>query len=376
MIREMAAEKGIELPEDILATIQEYVQEHGLTREEAEAKLQRVADAYEESKVQVGEAVGVIAAQSIGEPGTQMMMRTKHYAGVAMQVTRGLPRLIEIFDVRSTPSTPQMRILLKEEYSKDEEAAKNIAMNLVETKTKRLAESVEVDVAKSNIIIEFSPKKLAERDLDIEAVAKILKKTIRNRVEVQNGKIVAYPRVNTVAGLQKTKDSVLKARVAGVTGLTYATIQKEGEDHVIYTRGSNLKDVFVIPEVDISKTTTNDLHQVNKILGIEAARSAIIFEVLDTMKEAGLTVDIRHVMLVADIMCSDGTVRSIGRHGVSGAKGSVLARASFEETVKHLLQASIRGEGDNLDGVVENIIVGQPVRVGTGLPKIVMKGEQ
>ncbi len=376
MIKELMAEKEIELPPAIVERIESYIEEHGLTREQIGAKLQQVADAYNESQVPIGEAVGVIAAQSIGEPGTQMMMRTKHYAGVAMQVTRGLPRLIEIFDARSTPSTPQMRIVLKEEYATDEEAAKKIALKLVETKTRRLAESVEVDMARSKLIIEFDPKKLAEMDIDLEGIAKRLKKSTRHRAEVKNGKVEAYPRISTVAGLQKAKDIVLKAHIAGVQNLSYATIQKEGESYVIYTRGSNLKDVFAVPEVDIAKTTSNDLHQINKILGIEAARSAIIHEVLDTMKEAGLTVDIRHVMLVADIMCCDGTIRSIGRHGVSGRKGSVFARASFEETVKHLLQASMTGEQDILDGVVENIIIGQPVRVGTGLPKLAMKGEQ
>jgi len=376
MIREIAAEKGYELPDAMLEKIEAFAQAHKFTKEQAEAKLSKISEAYEGSKMVVGEAVGVIAAQSIGEPGTQMMMRTKHYAGVAMQVTRGLPRLIEIFDARSSPSTPQMKIFLAPEHAGDEGAAKKIALKLVETKTKRLAESVELDRKNSNLVIELNAQKLSERDLDTEAISKRLKKAVRYRVETKNSKIYVYPRTNAESAMLKAKDAVMKAQVAGVQGLSYATIQKEGKEFVIYTRGSNIKDILTVPEVDIKRTTSNDLHQINKILGIEAARAAIIREVLDTMKEAGLTVDIRHVMLVADIMCSDGNIRPIGRHGVSGEKGSVLARASFEETVKHLLQASVAGEADLLDGVVENIIIGQPVRVGTGLPKLAMKGEQ
>jgi DNA-directed RNA polymerase subunit A" len=376
MIKEIVAEKGLELPDLLIEKIEAYAQEHKFKKEQAEAKTIKIAQAYQDSMMVVGEAVGVIAAQSIGEPGTQMMMRTKHYAGVAMQVTRGLPRLIEIFDARSSPSTPQMKIFLTGGNAGDENAAKKIALKLVETKTKRLAESVEVDMKNSYIVIELNAKKLEERDLDTEAIAKRLKKAVRYRVEVKNDKILVYPRTSAASAMQKAKDAVMKAQVAGVQGLSYATIQKEGKEFVIYTRGSNIKDVITVPDVDIKRTTSNDLHQINKILGIEAARAAIIREVLDTMKEAGLTVDIRHVMLVADIMCSDGNIRPIGRHGVSGEKGSVLARASFEETVKHLLQASVIGEADLLDGVVENIIIGQPVRVGTGLPKLVMKGEQ
>ena len=91
------------------------------------------------------------------------------------------------------------------------------------------------------------------------------------------------------------------------------------------------------------------------------------------MEEQGLSVDIRHIMLVADMMTVDGVVKSIGRHGISGEKSSVLARAAFEETGKHLLNASIRGETDDLTGIIENVIVGQPIPHGTGSVGVVMK---
>jgi len=90
------------------------------------------------------------------------------------------------------------------------------------------------------------------------------------------------------------------------------------------------------------------------------------------LSEQGLNVDMRHIMLVADVMTADGTVRAIGRHGVSGEKSSVLSRAAFEITVNHLLLASQRGESDELNGVAENIIVGQPVKLGTGAIELVM----
>jgi len=136
---------------------------------------------------------------------------------------------------------------------------------------------------------------------------------------------------------------------------------------------SNLKEIIMMDEVDKTKTNSNDPHQLEKVFGIEAARLCIIRETMDTLREAGLTVDIRHVMMISDTMTIDGKVKPIGRHGVSGDKGSVLARASFEETVKHLLDAATSGERDTLTGVVENVIVGQLVSVGTGLPKLVMK---
>ena len=118
--------------------------------------------------------------------------------------------------------------------------------------------------------------------------------------------------------------------------------------------------------VDKTRTITNDIHAIYEVLGIEAARNAIINEAYDTLQEQGLNVDIRHIMLVADLMTSDGTIRPIGRQGISGEKGSVIARAAFEITVDHLLRAARRGEVDELKGVAENVIVGQPIRLGTG----------
>jgi len=126
-----------------------------------------------------------------------------------------------------------------------------------------------------------------------------------------------------------------------------------------------------IDHVDRKGTTTNSILEIFEVLGIEAARNAIIHEASRTLEEQGLTVDIRHIMLVADLMTNDGDVKAIGRHGISGRKSSVLARAAFEITSTHLLRAGITGEVDTLEGVVENIIVGQPVTVGTGAVNLV-----
>jgi DNA-directed RNA polymerase subunit A" len=129
--------------------------------------------------------------------------------------------------------------------------------------------------------------------------------------------------------------------------------------------------VLELDHVDITRTSTNNIMEIYNVLGAEAARNAIINEARDTLKEQGLSVDIRHVMLVADIMTNDGDVKAIGRHGISGRKSSVLARAAFEITSNHLLRAGMTGEVDTLDGVAENIIVGQPVTLGTGAVNLI-----
>ena len=148
-------------------------------------------------------------------------------------------------------------------------------------------------------------------------------------------------------------------------------IRKLGGRFVVYTEGSNLASVLQMPHVDRTRTKTNSILEIHEVLGIEAARNAIIDEASRTLEEQGLTVDRRHIMLVADLMTNDGEVKAIGRHGISGRKSSVLARAAFEITSTHLLRAAITGEMDSLEGVVENIIVGQPVTVGTGAVNLV-----
>jgi DNA-directed RNA polymerase subunit A" len=140
---------------------------------------------------------------------------------------------------------------------------------------------------------------------------------------------------------------------------------------VIYTEGSNLSKILELPYVDASRTSTNSVQEIYEVLGIEAARNAIVNEANNTLQEQGLTVDIRHIMLVSDMMTNDGDVKAIGRHGISGRKSSVLARAAFEITAHHLLRAAITGEVDYLDGVAENVIVGQPVTLGTGAVNLI-----
>jgi DNA-directed RNA polymerase subunit A" len=128
-----------------------------------------------------------------------------------------------------------------------------------------------------------------------------------------------------------------------------------------------------IEGVDFLRTTTNNIAEIAEVLGIEAARNAIIDEMISTLNEQGLDVDPRHITLIADAMTMDGEVKQIGRHGIAGEKASVLSRAAFEVTVDNLLEAAIHGETDELKGVTENVIVGQPIKLGTGSVDLVAR---
>ena len=165
--------------------------------------------------------------------------------------------------------------------------------------------------------------------------------------------------------LRLLADKFRDLQISGIKNIGRVIIRRDDE-WIIHTEGSNLKEVLSMDGIDQVRTTTNNIHEIGQVLGIEAARRSIINEAQKTLSEQGLSVDVRHIMLVADIMTSEGVVKSIGRHGISGEKSSVLARAAFEETGKHLLHASIRGEVDELTGIIENIIIGQPIPLGTG----------
>jgi DNA-directed RNA polymerase subunit A" len=335
--------------------------------------VEKALEEYTKNMIDPTEACGMIAAQSIGEPGTQMTMRTFHYAGVAeINVTLGLPRLIEIVDARSSPSTPMMNIYLRDEYRVNPDLAKEIANKIEITRLTDVAD-IGMDLVNINISIKPNKKTMEKKGIAIndllervQSVRKLSAKLEKETVKV----ILDEPGYKT---LQNTNETLKNLQIKGIDGIKRVIIRKEpNEGYVIYSEGSNLKEVLDIEGVDPYRTTTNDIHAVARELGIEAARNMIIQEANATLSEQGLNVDMRHIMLVADVMTADGTVRAIGRHGVSGEKSSVLSRAAFEITVNHLLLASQRGESDELNGVAENIIVGQPVNLGTGAIELVM----
>ncbi|MCK4717102.1 MAG: DNA-directed RNA polymerase subunit A'', partial [Thermoplasmata archaeon] len=341
--------KGRTLPRILIKDLAKKFETYGIKGKKVEAVVQRVLDLLEERKVAPYEACGIVAAQSIGEPGTQMTMRTFHYAGVAeINVTLGLPRLIEIVDARRSPSTPMMEIHLMEGVRETREKVAEIAATIEATYLLDIAK-VETDITNMEMRVKLSHKMMKKRRVTYEDVASKLRKA--KGAETLEGKDVISLRIaeSSYKKLQILSQIVRSMRVKGVSGIERAIIRKEqsGGEYVIYTQGSNMKDVFLVPGVDPTRTTTNNIVEISDVLGVEAARRSVMNEAIKTLSEQGLSVDFRHIMLVADIMTNDGDVRAIGRHGVSGRKSSVLARAAFEITTAHLLDAGIIGEYDS-----------------------------
>jgi len=343
-----------------------------------QSKLSEIIDKvlleYEKNLIDPAEACGIIGAQSIGEPGTQMTMRTFHYAGVAeINVTLGLPRLIEIVDARSTPSTPMMNIYLRDEYRVNPELAKKVANQIEITRLTEVAD-LETDLTNLSINIKPDKKTMKDKNFTMEELADCVNKISGVVAKIEKDYIKLSLDDPSYKKLLDVNEKLKELQIKGIDGIKRVIIRREpNEGYVIYSEGSNLEKVLEVKGVDPYRTTTNDIQAVGRVLGVEAARNMIIQEAHNTLSEQGLNVDLRHIMTVADIMTTDGSIRAIGRHGVSKEKESVLSRAAFEITVSHLLKASRRGEVDQLGGVAENIIVGQPVNLGTGSIELVMK---
>lgn len=355
------------LPSNIIDEIVKKVEENNLANK-IEVIVEKAIEEYNKHLMEPLEACGMVAAQSIGEPGTQMTMRTFHYAGVAeINVTLGLPRLIEIVDARKDPSTPMMTVYLEGAYKVSKEKAMEIANKIEVTKLINIAE-VETDISNMKVVIKPSLKSMERKNIEMDDVMKALKKLSKVEIKAGKNEIEIFPEKENenYRELRRISEEVKNIKIKGIDGIKRAIIRKEGDEHVIYTEGSNFEKVLEIEGVDKTRTVTNDIHAIYQVLGIEAARNAIINEAYSTLQEQGLNVDIRHIMLVADLMTANGSIRPIGRQGVSGEKGSVIARAAFEITVDHLLSAARKGEVDELKGVAENVIVGQPIKLGTG----------
>ncbi|MFH0875181.1 MAG: DNA-directed RNA polymerase subunit A'' [archaeon] len=367
------------LPSKIIDEVKEQLPDK-VTKSQLKEIMQKVYEEYLNSMVEPGESIGVISAESIGEPGTQMTLNTFHFAGVAeMNVTVGLPRIIEILDGRSTIKTPMMEIYLKKDKI-DGKDVRKIAESIKQTTFKDFISEITVDISDGTIKIVLDNDKISQtEDVTDKKLVAIIEKNLKGMaVKLEEGVICVKPKAKgeNIGEIYRLKDKIKSQYVSGVKKITQVLPVKRGDEYVIITAGSNLKEVLKREDIDHTRIYSNDVFEVFEVFGMEAARQAIINEVFKVIENQGLNVDIRHIMLVADTMCFAGKVSGITRYGVISEKASVLARASFETPIKHLVNASLVGEIDNLNSVVENVMLNQPIPVGTGLPELVMKGKQ
>jgi len=325
-----------------------------------------------EDQISPGEAIGVITAQSFGEASTQMVLNVFHHSGVAeMQITLGLPRLIEILDARKEPSTPQMEVYLDKNYNNEKEA-KILAEKVKEVKLEEIVSEIDTDLTNKKLTIQLDAKALKAVHVGPQ---KIIERLQEKGFEVKGSDMTVT--LNAIEldfkQLYKLKEKLKSTIISGIKNISQVVIAKRDNDYVILTAGSNLKEILQVKGVNPDKITSNDIHDVSKVLGVEAARQTIINEMKKVIESQGLDINIRHMKLVADAMTSNGIVKGITRMGIISDKASVLARATFETPDKQFVNATIQGGRDELSSVIENILLNQAIPVGTGLPGLLVQ---
>tara|TARA_Y100000310_G_scaffold339954_1_gene434261 strand:+ start:24959 stop:26137 length:1179 start_codon:yes stop_codon:yes gene_type:complete len=365
------------LPQKIINEAVAEAKKRSCSKDQLKKIIQYLKEQYDDARITAGEGIGIVTAESFGEPSTQMTLNVFHFAGVAeVSVTQGLPRLIEILDARKEIKTPSMEIYIKKEFNKDMNVVKKVAASIKETKFADIVTEFTINLSKLQIEATLHQNRIKDLKLTPDTIAKALGEGLKNVIVTSSpNKITlkAKDAENELMEIYKLKEKSKDIFIKGIKGISQVLPVKKDNEFFIVTAGSNLKEVLEIKEIDETKTSTNSLFEVLAVLGIEAARRTVINEAKKVIENQGLDVDIRHIMLIADIMTTSGTVKGITRSGITSGKSSVLARASFETPIVHIINASLVGEEDQLNSVIENVMLNQPVPLGTGLPGLVAK---
>ena len=277
------------LPESIVEELEEKTK--GMNAKDIKRIAEQVLAEYIANQIQPGEAVGTIAAQSIGEPGTQMTMRTFHYAGVAeLAVPQGLPRLIEIVDLRRKPSMPIMEIHLEPELRADKERVIEFAEKIEDVSLTEFA-TIEENFEDKEINVILKEDVLVEHGIKLEDAVRKLEKEVRRKAKkVEGNTIIFKPGFATLSSLRRFTERILETRLCGIKDIKKAVVLQEpdGSGWFIKTDGTNLKDILKLDGIDASRVISNDIREIYETLGVEAARNAIIKEITSVLEEQGL----------------------------------------------------------------------------------------
>ncbi|CAI2350380.1 unnamed protein product [Caenorhabditis sp. 36 PRJEB53466] len=365
----------------------------GLTRSQLRSFLQLCHYKVARAITEPGTAVGAIAATSIGEPSTQMTLKTFHFAGVAsMNITQGVPRIKEIINAVKTISTPIITAALMDPY--DESLARRVKARIEKTTLGEICDYIEEVYLPNDffLLVKLNSKRirLLQLEVSIESISYAISTSkvcplMRGCRIVAHGKTMLAIRPSSNSKLSKTmtmqmlKYSLANVVVKGVSSVNRCVIhadEKKGDCYSLLVEGTDFRSVLSSVGVNPRKTNFNNALVVADVLGIEAARTCIINEIIATMDAHGIGLDRRHVMLLADVMTYRGEVLGITRNGLVKMKDSVLLLASFEKTMDHLFEAAFFSQRDVIHGVSECIILGTPMTVGTGTFKLMQKCER
>lgn len=370
----------------------------------------QLEDQYFKTLIQSGESVGVIAAQSIGERQTQSTLNTFHACGLAIKaVVSGVPRFTELLSATKDPKSASCQIALTENLANIKDVRRHIGNTLKYTCVKDVTTRYDVliDVEQpwynafkilynSNfenlsmcLRIHLNLKKLCETYIDILDIALSIEKEYNDLVCVWSpqtigiieifadlSKIVipeghaSYIHENSKYNLYVEEvmiPSIENIKIGGISGITEIFIEKnESNKWRIITDGTNFIKILGHPLVDFAQTVSNDMWEIYNVLGLEAARQFLIEEFTKVINE-GAYVNNSHILLLVDIMTFTGSISSVSRYGLKKEQCGPLAKASFEESLDHLLRAGVYGESETTNGVSASIMLGKIARLGTGV---------
>lgn len=316
-----------------------------------------------------------------------MTLKTFHFAGVAsMNITLGVPRIKEIINASKKISSPIIKVLL--DNGSDPEFARIVKGRIEKTTLGEVTEVIEEVILPDDcfllIRLDMDRIKLLKLEVDVYSIREALLKSKLKIKEkdctvLNSSMITVSPGVSSKTSmyfaLQFLKHKLSAVVIKGLPTVNRAliSIDDTSSQYVLFVEGDNLREVLATRGVDAKGTTSNNTYEVAVTLGIEAARKTIMKEIDFTMSSHGMSIDRRHITLLADLMTCRGEVLGITRHGLAKMKESVLMLASFEKTSDHLFDASYYGQKDAINGVSECIIMGIPMSVGTGLMKLLYK---
>ena len=384
---------------------------------------------YIKSQTHAGEMVGALAAQSIGEPTTQLTLNTFHSAGTAKaNATSGVPRIEELLSASANPKRPGNTVYLRPDISSDQDATISKMKEIQRTTLRDITKSVRIyyDPPMNGTVVEEdmdilalyqeftvsegesceSPwimrlelndaEQAARNILDLTEVVTKLKNEkslkIINCIHSDNSAKKLILRISFDANVVKNptmlrflEDKVLDTVLTGVHGVGGVHLRKvknelvydekvagysQKEQYVLDVDGTNLYQLMVFPGVDGTRTFSNDIHEINDVFGIEAARLAIFEECSEVFVQE--KVNYHHLSVLVDSMTFSGRIVAVNRFGMNKNETGVLARSSFEETSKNMFNAAMGAEFDTMRGVSANIMFGQKPPCGTGFVDILV----
>ena len=346
---------------------------------------------YTKAKVNPGEAVGAVAGQSIGEPATQMTLKTFHFAGVAsMNITSGIPRIKEIINYTQKISTPVIYAKLVQED--DITAAKIVKGRIEKIKLNRVCKYIKEIISPEVCYIKVKLDKeyinSSHLEITIQKVREALllnKKKLNlklreNHIIIKNEtKLIIYPpetdRNYLYFSLEVMMKNLPEIIISGISTVNRIVINKKDNDekkYMLAIEGIGLLDIMKTDGIDYKHCTSNNVSEILTTLGIEASRKSIIYELNYTFAGHSIHVDQRHLGLISDLMTFKGTVLGFQRFSMIKMKDSVFLNSSFERTTDVLFDAAINSKTENLSGVSESIITGKTAKIGTGAFQILM----